>query len=302
LSRWQEEIGLRLAHLSDAHIGPLPRPKLIELAGKRLTGYLNWTRARRRTHNMETLASLVADLLAQQPDHIAMTGDVLNIGLPAEYPRGRAWLEGLGHPRDVSFTPGNHDAYVRGALPHLAATFAPFAANDGESHASFPYLRVRGHVALIGLSSAIPTAPFLASGKLGERQLNALAERLEQTKKARLARVIMVHHPPHRKGSRPGRGLDDCAAFEAVLARHGAELVIHGHNHHSSVAYVKSAGGRTPIVGVGSASAVPGSLNHRAAYHLFEISTATHGWHIEAEVRGLLSNPLEIGSLGRLVL
>jgi len=278
----------------------LPRPRLIELAGKRLTGYLNWTRARRRAHNMETLNRLVTDLLAQHPDHIAMTGDVLNIGLPAEFPPGRAWLETLGQSRDVSFTPGNHDAYVRGSLPHLAAAFAPFASNDGESHASFPYLRVRGSVALIGLSSAIPTAPFVASGRLGKRQLKELAARLEETHKSRLARVIMIHHPPHRSGSKAGRGLDDCAAFEAVVSRFGAELVIHGHNHQRSIAHLQTSTGRTPIVGVASASAVPGTSHHRAAYHLFQISSQEGGWRIEAEARGLLPGSLEIGSLGRL--
>jgi 3',5'-cyclic AMP phosphodiesterase CpdA len=250
---------------------------------------------------METLERLVADLLAQRPDHIAMTGDILNIGLPAEFPPGRAWLETLGLPRDVSFTPGNHDAYVRGSLPHLAAAFAAFASNDGESHSSFPYLRVRGHIALIGLSSAIPTAPFVASGKLGKRQLNSLAERLEETRKARLARVVMIHHPPHRSGSKAGRGLDDCTAFETVLARHGAELVIHGHNHQRSIAHLTTVSGRTPIVGVASASAVPGTGGHRAAYHLFRILPSRgDGWHIEAEARGLLPGSLEIGSLGRL--
>jgi 3',5'-cyclic AMP phosphodiesterase CpdA len=294
------ETCLLLAHLSDAHIGPLPRPRLIELAGKRLTGYLNWTQGRRRAHNMDALNRLVTDLLAQHPDHIAMTGDVLNIGLPAEFPPGRAWLETLGQPRDVSFTPGNHDAYVRGSLPHLAAAFAPFASNDGESHASFPYLRVRGKVALIGLSSAIPTAPFVASGKLGKRQLNELAARLEETRRSRLARIIMIHHPPHRSGSKAGRGLDDCGAFETVLMRYGAELVIHGHNHQRSVAYLDTASGRTPIVGVASASAMPGTHHHRAAYHLFRISPNNGGWHIEGEARGLLPGSLEIGSLGRL--
>ena len=28
----------RLAHLSDPHVGPLPRPRLRELVGKRVTG------------------------------------------------------------------------------------------------------------------------------------------------------------------------------------------------------------------------------------------------------------------------
>ncbi len=293
---------MHLAHLSDAHIGPLPRPRLTELVGKRLTGYLNWTQSRSRHHDMAVLTRLVADLLQQQPDHVAMTGDILNIGLPAEFAPGRRWLETLGTPHDVSFTPGNHDAYVRGSMPHLAATFAPFAANDGETRASFPFVRIRHNVALIGLSSAIPTAPFLASGRLGQQQLQALAQSLEATRLAGHARIIMIHHPPHCAGAQPGRGLDDAAEFEAVVARHGAELIIHGHNHRASIAHLATASGLTPIVGVASASAIPGSHSHHAGYHLFRIAGGPNGWRIKGEARGLLPGSSTIGQLAILPL
>ena len=135
-----------LAHLSDAHIGPLPRPRTRDLIGKRLTGYVNWRR-RGRLHDMTVLRRIVEDMRLQAPDHIAMTGDILNIGLPAEFPFARAWLETLGPPHDVSFVPGNHDAYVRSSMPHLAETFAPWAAEVGVDDGlpfAFPYLRRRG--------------------------------------------------------------------------------------------------------------------------------------------------------------
>ena len=76
---------LLLAHLSDPHIGPLPKPRPRDLIGKRLTGYLNWQR-RDKIHDMDVLTRLVADMHAHRPDHIMMTGDVMNIGLPAEFP------------------------------------------------------------------------------------------------------------------------------------------------------------------------------------------------------------------------
>ena len=61
------------------------------------------------------LARIVGDLKAQAPDHIAVTGDLVNISLAAEYAPARAWLDALGPPQDVTLVPGNHDAYVRGA-------------------------------------------------------------------------------------------------------------------------------------------------------------------------------------------
>ncbi len=290
-----------LAHLSDAHIGPLPRPRARELLGKRLTGYVNWTR-RGRLHDMGVLQSLVADILSKNPDHIAMTGDILNIGLAAEFPLARLWLETLGSPHDVSFVPGNHDAYVRGSVPHLASTFTPWVSESGLPGPAyaFPYVRHRDGVALIGLSSAIPTAPLLASGALGHNQCDALAPILAEAGEKGLARVVMIHHPPHRTGASSGRGLRDSKRLERVLARYGAELIIHGHNHRTSVVWM--AGPRStsiPVVGVPSASAVPGTSGHRAAYHVFRIErVSAGGWQITANQYGLGAGSKDIIDLG----
>ena len=107
-----------LAHLSDPHLGPLPKARLLELAGKRATGFLHWRRTRRLIHRGDVLARLVADVKAQAPDHLAVTGDLVNISLAGEYPPARTWLESLGSSRHVTLVPGNHDAYVRSAAAH----------------------------------------------------------------------------------------------------------------------------------------------------------------------------------------
>ena len=278
-----------LAHLSDAHIGPLPKPHARELMGKRLTGFINWNR-RGRLHNMAVLAKLVADMQAQKPDHIAMTGDILNIGLTAEFPFAREWLESLGPEHDVSFVPGNHDAYTRSSVRHVSATFAPWVSDQPitarTSEVEFPYMRRRGEIALIGLSSAIPTAPFLASGALGHEQRDAFETMLAESRKEGLARVVMIHHPPHKIGASTGRGLRDSRKFEDIIARHGADLVLHGHNHRSSVARLPGLDGIVPVVGVASCSAVPGTPGHRAAYHLFEIERGRDRWQINGLKRG----------------
>lgn len=284
-----------LAHLSDAHIGPIPRPLARDLFGKRFTGWLNWTRGRHAHHDMDLLTRIVADMKAHRPDHVAMTGDILNIGLPTEFSLASAWLKTLGPREDVSFVPGNHDAYVRGSMPHLARTFAPWTQEGAESLASFPYLRIRNDIALIGLSSGVPTSPFVASGRLGSQQRQKFAALLDETRG--LARVVMIHHPPYRRGATPGRGLSDARAFEAILARHGAELVIHGHNHRPALVMLPSPGGPTPVVGVASASAVPGSPHHRAAWNLYCIERRGDRWSIDMRARGLLPGSREIGDL-----
>ena len=288
----------RLAHLSDAHIGPLPVPRMRDLLGKRLTGYLNWHR-RSRIHNMDVLAKIVADIHAQAPDHVAMTGDILNIGLPAEFPFASAWLETLGASQEVSFVPGNHDAYVRSSLVHLERTFAPWTTADETALKSYPYLRVRGDIALIGINSGVPTAPLLASGKLGSEQRDRLESALAETGARGLMRVVMIHHPPHKTGATPGRGLSDARRFETLIAKHGAELIIHGHNHRHSVVHIAGPGGPVPVIGVASASAVPGTERHRAAWHMYEITRDGDRWTVEGVIRGMKAGENEVVELGR---
>jgi len=148
-----------LAHLSDPHLGPLPRPRLAELMGKRATGFLNWRRKRGRIHRADVLARIVADLKAQTADHIAVTGDLVNISLPGEYAPARAWLATLGSPRDVTLVPGNHDVYVRAAARHPQLYWGEYMRGDDAGETAFPFVRRRGPLALIGVSTAAPTAP-----------------------------------------------------------------------------------------------------------------------------------------------
>jgi 3',5'-cyclic AMP phosphodiesterase CpdA len=289
-----------LAHLSDPHVGPLPRPPRHELIGKRATGYLNWTRSRSRIHDMAVLEQIVADLKAHRPAHIAVTGDVSNIGLPAEFRLARSWLEKLGAPENVSFVPGNHDAYVRGSLPALARIFAPWTAGEQDRGEVYPYVRVRGEFALVGLSSAVPTPPFIAAGYLGRRQLQAAERLLLETGSRGLFRIVMLHHPPRMSVSSLGRGLVDAYGFAEMIRRAGAELIIHGHDHRLTLGQLDTPKGLVPVVGVPSASVVRGIGHQRAAYHLFEVTYAAGIYKIVARARGLLPGTNAIGDLGPL--
>ncbi len=279
-------MNFRLAHLSDAHIGPIPRPNLAELLGKRVTGYVNWLYKRGAQHDMGVLARIVADIKAQSPDHVVMTGDIVNIGLPGEIALAKDWLASLGAPSDVSFTPGNHDAYVASVTDLVHDVFAPWTSSEIEG-AGFPYLRRRGGVALIGLDTGVPTAPFVASGRLGEAQRERFAQLLDGAKAEGLARVVCLHHPPHVGGARLLRGLEDAAEFEAVIARHGAELIVHGHNHKPSLHRLAGPGAEAPVVGVASASARPGGHYPGAAYNLYEIARKDDALSILLRRRGL---------------
>jgi 3',5'-cyclic AMP phosphodiesterase CpdA len=200
----------------------------------------------------------------------------------------------------VSFVPGNHDAYVQSAMADLTSTFAPWTLGEADRAGSYPYLRVKENVALIGLTSGIPTPPFIATGALGRKQIAACEALLREADERGLARVVMLHHPPHRHGAPVARALTDAAAFEAMIKRSGAELVIHGHNHKLSVAHIDGPKGPVPVIGVASGSAVGGTPDHRAGYNLFEIEGTAGTFTIKARARGLLPESKEIGDLGEI--
>lgn len=286
-----------LAHLSDPHLGPLPAPRLAELASKRALGFLNWYRKRRGIHRPEILDALRRDLAAQSPDHVAVTGDLVNIALAAEFAPARAFLERLGAPHDVTLVPGNHDAYVRSAAPHLAK-WDDYMRGDDAAEPRFPFVRRRGSVALVGLSSAVPTPAFMATGLLGADQVARLPGLLDRLALEQRFRVVLIHHPPHSPHASRHKRLVDADAFRAALAQAGAELVLHGHDHVESLVWLDGPGGRIPAIGVPSASAAPGGRYEPAAYHLYRIDGAAGAWSCEFVARGIRPDG-QIGELAR---
>lgn len=281
----------RLAHLSDVHLGPLPDVSYRDLASKRVVGYINWQRNRRRHMHDAVIDTIVGDMKAQMPDHIAVTGDLVNLALDGEIEMAKSWLETLGAPHDVSVVPGNHDAYVPGAFGKVCRAWAPWMNGDGINHPidrdAFPYLRVRGNVALIGVSTARATAPFMANGFFREGQAGRLGRLLAETAERGLFRVVMIHHPPVRAAVSQHKRLFGIRRFQKVVARHGAEIVAHGHSHDPSLYFIGSGKSRIPVVGVAAAGQSPGGSHPAAQYNLIDIGGEAGNWKINLTRRGL---------------
>jgi 3',5'-cyclic AMP phosphodiesterase CpdA len=278
-----------LAHLSDPHLAPLPAASLRELIGKRVTGYLHWTRTRHKTHRREVLDALVADLHAQRPGHIAVTGDLVNIALEAEFAPARAWLQSVGAAGDVTVVPGNHDAYVRATRNRSAEIWGDYLRGDGALTAdpiTFPFVRRRGPLALIGVSSAVPTPPIMATGWLGRAQRDALDGILSQLSSEPVFRVLLIHHPLRSEKAAQHKRLTDSDELLALLKRHGVELILHGHDHVHSTMWFDGPRGRIPAIGVPSASAIAHGHYPAAAYNLFSIEREGDAWRCEQTVRG----------------
>ena len=73
----------------------MPLVKRRDLMSKRMLGYVNWHRGRKFVHRREILDIITSDVVEQNPDHIAVTGDLVNLGLPEEFLRAAEWLNDL---------------------------------------------------------------------------------------------------------------------------------------------------------------------------------------------------------------
>jgi 3',5'-cyclic AMP phosphodiesterase CpdA len=283
---------ITLAHLSDLHLGPIAgfHPRYWNM--KRGLGYLNWQRQRRTLHLPELANAIAADVVAQKPDHIAVTGDLANIGLPGEYEAALTWLKVLGDPKHVSVVPGNHDIYT--ARMHSGSclvTWEPYMRGDTgtapSGKAEFPYVRRVGPLAIIGLNSAVPTPSFVASGRVGREQLEAAAFVLRKLGEEGAIRVVLIHHPPLPGQAPPRRGLEDASEFSRVIEDEGAELILHGHNHLDMLAWRTHTRGHAAVVGVASGSAARLHRNEPLArYNLLRIGRRDERVFITCTTRG----------------
>ena len=279
-----------LAHLSDPHLTSLEDANLGELLNKRMLGYLSWRTRRREEHRMEVLEALVDDSHRARPDHTVITGDMTHVGLPQECRKVSAWLSSFLDSRHLTIIPGNHDAYVAAPWGETMGLWTSYMAADAARAPSqdtlFPALRQRGPLALIGLSTACPTPPFLATGRVGAAQLTALEGLLRDTGAQGRIRVLLIHHPPMKHTIGWRKRLVDADTLCDVIARQGVEVILHGHTHRSTIDRLETAYGVVPVIGVPSASAIGLKPGRQAQYHLCRFHEGPQGLQLQISVRG----------------
>lgn len=286
----------KFAHISDIHLGPLPKLTLRELFSKRITGFVNWHRNRRKHLFVNTLDLLLSDLKTREPDHLVVTGDLVNLATGIEIRLAGEWLETIGDPIETTVVPGNHDAYVPGAHDKAVEAWYPFIKSDDgsvewpEDDHVFPTFRRRGPVAIIGCSTSNATPPFSASGYYSPRQARETVNLLKKAGEEGLFRVVLIHHPPIHGATSSHKRMIGIRRFAAAISTGGAELILHGHTHLNTLYWLKSHHGQVPVVGIASASQGPGGHKPRAAYNLFTLSGEPGAWNLLCERHSLTEN------------
>jgi 3',5'-cyclic AMP phosphodiesterase CpdA len=265
----------RLAHVTDLHVRNFAGARVRDFFGKRAVGALNLAVIRRHKYRMELLAALGEDLRARPHDHLMVSGDLGNVSLVSEWRAARAWIERSSPSvENTTVIPGNHDAYVKEVVVSGAfeQVFAPYQSADLRLAADpYPFARLRGEIALVCASTCVPTGDLGAWGQVGEAQLRRIEALLAAPEVRARFRVLAIHHPPVMHRPPENRNLRDRTKLVEVLARVGAELVLHGHDHRDEFTELDGPDGRRiPVVGAGSAS-YAGSAERCSRYNIYEI-------------------------------
>lgn len=256
----------RFVHISDLHLPPLPAVRPAQICNKRLLGYLSWKRKRRYLHRPEAVAALEKDIVEQGADHICITGDITNLGLPLEFQAADRWLAEQAAPGSVTFVPGNHDAYVAAGIEAMRSQLNRWLPDE------FPFARRHGNVLFIGVSTAVATPPFLATGRIGRDQLDRLTVLLDETREEGLYRVLLLHHPPSAGIVKRRKALTDTEDLQRVLYSRPVNLVLHGHGHRAVHYSLSSERGAIPVFGAGAASLSHREVERSGHYHVFELN------------------------------
>jgi 3',5'-cyclic AMP phosphodiesterase CpdA len=277
---------MRLAHCSDLHLLSHDGARWLELANKRWIGAFNLLWNRSRHHHVAAFEDMVADMNEQGIEHVLCTGDVTNLALRQEFEFAREKFDRLAAgTANVTVVPGNHDAYVAEGVPLFSELFGDYATTDPgwewvEDHRHdaddvlhWPIVRVRGPLALIGLSTSRATPWFTAYGKIGTGQLHRLGQVLDRLKERDVVRVVAIHHPPAGKYAHSRiRGLRDHGELARVIAAHGADLIVHGHEHRDiTEGLAGPSGTHVPVRGVVSGTYLHNKPDKTARYRIFEI-------------------------------
>ncbi len=273
---------IRIAHVSDLHVLSRTAAHWRSIAfNKRLTGYANLVLRRGRVHRRDYLLSVLG-AAGEQSDHLVVTGDITNLSLEHEYEQAYGLLSDVARRAEVTVVPGNHDIYLPSTHEgrRFARHFGGFLETDLPEFARdlqagrFPCVKLRGPVAFIALSSAVPRPPFIAAGYVGRPQMEALEQVLAHPAVRRRTPIVLIHHPPVDDRPRLVQlrdGLVDGAALRKVLATLAHGLVLFGHLHVRRRCTLQTASGTLDVIAASGAALSHADAAVRAGFNLYVI-------------------------------
>lgn len=276
---------LTIAHISDLHL-PLETLQFskLSLCNKRFLSFLSWQK-RRLSLQKKNLDLVIQDMQANHPDLVLISGDLTNLALPEEFKQAAEWLHRLPFT-EIRVVPGNHDCLVKTQWHDTHAYWTPWTKAYGKE--DYPTVTKTDTTAIIGISTAVPTLPFFASGYIDQNQLGRIKEVLRKTKEEKLFRIIMLHHPLVSGITKERKALHNRNKLKEILLEEGAEMILYGHTHKTITQ--KFLHTNTPMLGIASASSNAVRPQRQAAWRKITIESHTNHLHVNFSVRSLDKN------------
>lgn len=269
---------MRLAHVSDLHLLDLHGVSYKRFLNRRMLGGLNLLLRRAREYRPEILETLVDDLIKEEVDHVAISGDLSNLALEPEFERVFHLLKLIGGWDRVSVVPGNHDYYTFHAADarKFEKYFYPFMFKRDFSDLDvdlYPYTKQIGDVLLIGINSATRTMPLMHYGTVGQRQLDLVEKVLARPEATGSMTVLLLHHTMHRRDmiTESTAGLLGRDRLWEVADRHKVDLILHGHDHRGRLWKREHEGHSTQVVCCGSSTRLVEDPTLVARYRIITI-------------------------------
>ena len=215
-----------LVHLSDLHFGRID-PSLVEPLRRAVT--------------------------QAQPDLIVISGDFTQRARCSQFAAAREFLESLKLKTLV--VPGNHDIPLFDVVERFAA---PLARYRQFISAELEPEHEDEEMIVIGVNTARALVFPFGEGRINERQVDRIVQRLAVVASSKL-RVIVTHHPfDLPPGVHERRLLGRSAEAMARLGDVNADLFLSGHLHISHVSHTvdryEAAGHSALIVQAGTVS------------------------------------------------
>jgi len=246
----------RILHVSDLHFG-----------------------RNEKSESIEALARLIEEV---QPELVLASGDLTHRGLRSQHERAADFLHDLGLP--VLAIPGNHD--IPYTFPKRFTR--PWAEFERRWETTEPVYRSEQIVA-VGLNSVRPWRH--QSGRLHPQQVERAAEAFRGAPGGAF-RIVTLHH--HLLGA-PWRSRKKPVAKRNVvlagLVEAGAELILAGHIHQSTIAerrefeLSKPGGERAVVVSIapGFGQPRPDRRGEARGLHVYDVAaealrTLTYIW------------------------
>jgi len=184
-------------------------------------------------HDPLIAEALLADLAAEKPDLVAVSGDLTQRARRQEFAAAREFLDRLVAP--VIAVPGNHDVPLYNPLRRVFRPLERFRRHITAQHNPF---FADAELAVLGINTA--RAASFSNGRISHHQMDEIRALFAQLSGEHF-RVLVTHHPLLPPLFAPDRQIVGRAepALEAV-AKAGVDLLLTGHYHQASSRNVTS--------------------------------------------------------------